>query len=1009
MGGVVAVIFRGALPHLTNFLKKVSHLKGGRKKSTSDVSGSSTQDAAAFAVRSMGLGRKSFGYSQPILGVHTNEMPNRRRMSEHDSSSEGGSTGSPRSSNVAHRTSLSRTAVVSPNSSSGSTYTNAGPSPNTNTPSPLTTFTRTQPAPDGLPSSSDEPPWLPTPPPGDPPAAARATSPSAKPNPFDPSRDLLHEPPSRMSSLPSRSGARPPSPSLTRSTSPSATPQMRFARPSDLSREQSLHIRLASLPPPMMARYTAQGSARLTPSLIPRQPPMPILNLPTLPPPTPVLDPPAPRRAPLRSIPALPLTGPRDDENPDMDDEGSCSSEDEEMDDEYMMTRDDMSEEDDGEDSPLPMAPIMSRRRDRDTLPRVDITPFDVPFSFPSTSPAVNANTEPTASGSTQQQQGSRRPASQYWTPSAEVLRTPQLNGQSGPVDYFSSKIRQSDTGIEEVTRTPRPADYTPAVPLVAVSSRVLSPIATSGTSGPGMIPRIVPMPPTPISPALSHRTPRFGAATPAAGADIGRPSLYHHGSRSMVDLISVQKEKEKEEKRSSRVLRPTTGDGPSASGPATTSLTPAPTLRRQRSLPTYRPASLPPPYPEFFHGQLLIIQPREEEGREVLPSYTNDIYLCAMMPRKLEFTAPGVQAKERKWRRVVVELDGTVMRVYRCHGAGSGGKGGKVGEWWERTVGVGDWSSGQAANASTLTGGGVRAAAASGQRERRPAGSSAAETAEPERRRKGEEEEPAEQAIGANARGHHATASKSKLSLVSNLLRPHRSSQESSSSSRLAVPSSASPTRSRMSFDSPRDTERSPSAIGFGRRSVDVLQRSGARSPTSDTGPSRSTSPTTRTTGTSSSSFSTPPTSARSVRSQSRGPSGSHTSTKSSVTAESVQSAMTMVPDSKDMIRDYTLQHAESGLASDYLKRRNVIRVRMEGEQFLLQARDVSGVIEWIENIQAATNISLDLDERPMPKGPMFPRRRRRRARRTDGTPNTNAQSQQADSSRAGASTSGS
>ena len=45
-----------------------------------------------------------------------------------------------------------------------------------------------------------------------------------------------------------------------------------------------------------------------------------------------------------------------------------------------------------------------------------------------------------------------------------------------------------------------------------------------------------------------------------------------------------------------------------------------------------------------------------------------------------------------------------------------------------------------------------------------------------------------------------------------------------------------------------------------------------------------------------------------------------------------------------------YSLQNAESGLASDYFKRKNVLRVRMEGEQFLLQARDVPDVVEWIE-----------------------------------------------------------
>jgi hypothetical protein len=45
-----------------------------------------------------------------------------------------------------------------------------------------------------------------------------------------------------------------------------------------------------------------------------------------------------------------------------------------------------------------------------------------------------------------------------------------------------------------------------------------------------------------------------------------------------------------------------------------------------------------------------------------------------------------------------------------------------------------------------------------------------------------------------------------------------------------------------------------------------------------------------------------------------------------------------------------YALHNAESGLGSDYTKRRNVIRVRMEGQQFLLQARDVASVVDWIE-----------------------------------------------------------
>ncbi|KAL4079535.1 hypothetical protein J3A83DRAFT_4043652, partial [Scleroderma citrinum] len=75
------------------------------------------------------------------------------------------------------------------------------------------------------------------------------------------------------------------------------------------------------------------------------------------------------------------------------------------------------------------------------------------------------------------------------------------------------------------------------------------------------------------------------------------------------------------------------------------------------------------------------------------------------------------------------------------------------------------------------------------------------------------------------------------------------------------------------------------------------------------------------------------------------------------------------------DLIRAYTLQNAESGLGNDYIKRKHVIRLRLEGEQFLLQAPDVPSVVEWIEGLHAGTNIALDLDQRTMPRGPIFPR----------------------------------
>ncbi|KAH9973777.1 hypothetical protein BGW80DRAFT_1171240, partial [Lactifluus volemus] len=80
-------------------------------------------------------------------------------------------------------------------------------------------------------------------------------------------------------------------------------------------------------------------------------------------------------------------------------------------------------------------------------------------------------------------------------------------------------------------------------------------------------------------------------------------------------------------------------------------------------------------------------------------------------------------------------------------------------------------------------------------------------------------------------------------------------------------------------------------------------------------------------------------------------------------------------LPQPQDLLHSYALHNAESGLGSDYVKRRNVIRIRMEGQQFLLQARDVASVVDWIEGFQAAANVAQDLDTRPMPKGPLFPR----------------------------------
>ncbi|KIY66230.1 hypothetical protein CYLTODRAFT_40209 [Cylindrobasidium torrendii FP15055 ss-10] len=114
----------------------------------------------------------------------------------------------------------------------------------------------------------------------------------------------------------------------------------------------------------------------------------------------------------------------------------------------------------------------------------------------------------------------------------------------------------------------------------------------------------------------------------------------------------------------------------------------------------------------EDYIGELDYRLPSDSTG---LPVYSNAIYLRAEMARKVEFTKPGVQAKDRKWRRVFVELEGTVLRIWEQRE----GKG--VGGWWEGVVGAGDVTEGVLPNGPP---GSVGAAAstsdASNSRQRR-------------------------------------------------------------------------------------------------------------------------------------------------------------------------------------------------------------------------------------------------------------------------------------------------
>ncbi|KAK7012692.1 hypothetical protein R3P38DRAFT_3402581 [Favolaschia claudopus] len=602
-------------------------------------------------------------------------------------------------------------------------------------------------------------------------------------------------------------------------------------------------------------------------------------------------------------------------------------------------------------------------------------------------------------------------------TPTAHPWHSPAANSKNGQMDYFSVRTPTSE-------ETPRPIPMSPAV-------------------------KTVPMP------QLPTRAPE-------------RPGMYKHASRSMVDILqvsssSVGREEEEEEgggegeeeedsedeesledvkdrlkatakaKAKAKVKK---NSKDSASASASThppgeapAYEPSPqrasTLKRRRSMPEIMAA--PPPYtlPLFpstasplnnnnnntgagggLHPLAQVrITPRDDEGREVLPPYSNDILLRGVMPRKMEFTAPGVQAKDRKWRRVLCELEGTVFRVYRCAGEG----------WWERRVGVGDATLQVAGSVSPS----AAAAAAKARAAREREGQEVSKIAGEEGRIPGVGGSAAGDGEGREEQGTTEVIIPPRSSMSSarsgassgGTAPPSPESTEGNASSAASIAGSTSASRSRLNLGisllKPRSHGRSKSEMPNPPKTPTTPTRSSLSIPrpsfggSSSSGASSSGSLNASTSG---AALAPSRSNASLVSARSRAPSTRGTpssqpivSSRAPATPMSSKGKWSGVgigtagadipePDPADLLRAYTLQHGESGLGNDYLKRKHVIRVRLEGEQFLLQARDVGDVVDWIEGFHSATNIALDLDERVMPKGPLFPRRRRRRPRPANG-----------------------
>ncbi|CAD6979132.1 unnamed protein product [Tilletia controversa] len=333
------------------------------------------------------------------------------------------------------------------------------------------------------------------------------------------------------------------------------------------------------------------------------------------------------------------------------------------------------------------------------------------------------------------------------------------------------------------------------------------------------------------------------------------------------------------------------------------------PGLQRRRSM--YELRHEPPPYSVLLNrpeGLSQTILPREEEGRERLPPYKCAVHIEGYLSRKLEFSAPNVQAKDRSWKRQYFVLHGTSLRVYKndySHLSLSG----KEAAWGMmegvhvHSEPVGD--EGMREQSATVIGGGSGGpgggGGGGGAGGPGNGGSGAAITMNPTVR-SGEKASWTEETTGGGGGGGSTQARRGSVA------------------------------NATMSAVRERDNS-AGSGLGGGN-----FQQS-------------------------------------------------YSSTSAANVYQARQTFSVTQEGKMGLVRHYSLQRAESGLAADYLKRKHIVRIRAEGEQFLLQTSSDRHVVNWIEALQAATNVALDLEVRPMPKFITLPRRRRRRRRETDAT----------------------
>jgi hypothetical protein len=394
--------------------------------------------------------------------------------------------------------------------------------------------------------------------------------------------------------------------------------------------------------------------------------------------------------------------------------------------------------------------------------------------------------------------------------------------------------------------------------------------------SSPHHVPSSQPTPTTPersVDPRAAWKT--FAAGTPL---ETVRPNDRAEASSSYFDFHSTQQLGSPSTPRTPRQVR-TPGPGglasprymaaPLPTGPRHSvddEIVPAPTispkrqsmprkrssmfeLREQQAPPTY----VPPPRANSLAEAIIV--PRDDEGKEELPSYSCAVHIEGWMPRKMEFTMPGQQSTNRTWKRQYIVLHGTSLKICRSDPEAKSG----------RAVSV------------------------------------------------------APTAIRSDSRQSLASSQRSSFS------------------------------RSRTSISSS-----STSVDSFRNSPIQSRANSMPPSPVIAQGPSKASDP--GHVDAEAADFvvvNAEPALSNAGTRVMHVHDGHYDGARLNLSTSIAGKVLSTAERSSTVVRHYTLQGAESGLAADYPKRPHCIRVRAEGEQFLIQAADDRGVIDWIEAVR--------------------------------------------------------